>query len=113
MSRSSRACRCRVPYLVAVLGLAAASGLPRRAGAQADSTASALRLSIAAGPTLAARVAGASRLGYAIQGAVTLMRRGAPWRMDGAPTGAVRASIGVATDGRDIARLLGSLEEFR
>lgn len=103
MSRSSRARQCRGPYLVAVLGLAAAVGLPRVVGAQADSTASAVRLSVAAGPTLATRAAGASRLGYAIQGAVALVRPGSPWRLRGdvlyQHVGSAGADMGATGDG--------------
>ena len=83
MARSSHACRCGIPVLFAVLGLVTAAGFPRVAGAQADSTASAFRLSVAAGPSLAARSAGASRLGYVIQGAVALVRPESPWRLRG------------------------------
>ena len=82
MFRSSPASPWRVGPLTTALGLAAAAGLARSLGAQTDSTGSALRLSITAGPTLAVRSGpGASRLGYALQGAVALVRPASPWRL--------------------------------
>lgn len=50
-------------------------------GAQVDTTVPALQLSVAAGPALAVRSGTGARVGYTLQGTVTLVRTPSPWRL--------------------------------
>lgn len=56
-------------------------GLACPLGAQVDTAAPALQLSVAAGPALAVGSGTGARVGYTLQGAVTLVRTPSPWRL--------------------------------
>lgn len=75
--------RRRLAVLATALIVAGAAGCPRPLAAQSDSTTSALRLAVAAGPTLAAPSGGGSRWGYVVQGSVAVVRPTSPWRLRG------------------------------
>lgn len=80
--------RAAMRHAHAVVGLASAAtsliliaGSASPLGAQADTAGPALQFSVGAGPALAVRAGTDARLGYTVQGAVTLVRTPSPVRL--------------------------------
>lgn len=73
--------RHAVAGLTATASLIFTIGVACPLGAQVDTTVPALQLSVAAGPALDVRSGTGARVGYTLQGTVTLVRTPSPWRL--------------------------------
>ena len=73
--------RHAVAGLTATTSLIFTIGVAGPLGAQVDTAVPVLQLSVAAGPALAVRSGTSARVGYTLQGAITLVRTPSPWRL--------------------------------